>query len=47
MFKFQPLKSAFNVIYIIKLRILVKIFIQCFEHSQCIAIDLFDMLGNE
>ena len=22
-------------------------FIQCFEHAECIAIDIFDVLGNE
>ena len=24
-----------------------KTFIQCFEHAECIAIDIFDVLGNE
>ena len=23
-----------------------KTFIQCFEHAECIAIDIFDVLGN-
>ena len=22
-------------------------FIQCFEHAECIAIDIFEVLGNE
>ena len=24
-----------------------KTFIKCFEHDECIAIDIFDVLGNE
>ena len=27
--------------------VLLKSFIQCFEHAECIAIDIFDVLGNE
>ena len=33
MLKFQQFKSAFNK---------RKTFIQCFEHAECIAIDIFD-----
>ena len=45
MFKFQQFKSAFNVVYKVKRKTLN--FIQCFEHAECIAIDIFDVLGNE
>ena len=42
MLKFQQFKLAFSVAYIKS-----KTFIQCFEHAECIAIDTFDVLGNE
>ena len=32
--------------YKVKLRILLKTFIQCFDYAECIAIDIFDMFGN-
>ena len=35
MLNFQRFKSAFN---------LVREFIQCFEHAECIAIDKFNLL---
>ena len=38
MLKFQQFKSA---------KVKRKIFIQCLEHTECIAIDIFDVLGNE
>ena len=39
MLKLEQFKSAFNVER--------KTFIQCFEHAECIAIDIFDVLGNK
>ena len=42
MLKFQQFKSAFK-----QYKVKCKTFIQCFEHAECIVIDIFDMLGNE
>ena len=43
MLKFQQLKSRPSAWYKVKR----KTFIQCFEHVECIAIYIFDVLGNE
>ena len=36
MLNFQRFKSAFNLV-LVKLRILLTTFIQCFEHAECIT----------
>ena len=33
--------------YKVKLGILLQRLFQCFEHATCIAIDIYDVLGNE
>ena len=43
MWKFQQIKLALNVVYKVKR----KTFIQCFEHTECITSDIFNVLGNE
>ena len=41
MLKFQQFRPSTG------LKVKHKSFIQCFEHAECIAIDIFDVLGNE
>ena len=44
MVKFQRFKSAFNVVWSETVPFYIKSVIQCLEHAECIAIDIFDML---
>ena len=44
MLKFQQFKSARPSMWY---KVKWKTFVQCFEHTECIAIDIFDVLGNE
>ena len=41
MLKFQQFRPSMGF------KVKRKSFIQCFEHAECIAIDIFDVLGNE
>ena len=46
MLSFQRFKSAFNLVLKSNCAFLLKTFIQCFEHAECIAIDIFNMFGQ-